>query len=410
METQPGIVSASGAILAAGGLGLRMGTSRPKQLLSLAGEPMLMHSCRALLAVPELETIVVVAAAAYIEQCRQCCTTFLGKEQLARLLFTPGGRTRQDSVRAGLAQLSPALSLVLVHDAARPLAQPELVFRCLQAAARHGAAISAVPVSDTLKSVDTASGIVQATVDRSRLWQAQTPQAVQRHLLLQAYEQADADGFQGTDEASVLEHAGIVVQVVQGSPQNMKITGPEDLPLAESLLRTRKQEGYGKQRTAMKIGHGFDAHRLVPGRELILAGVPVDYHLGLDGHSDADVVCHALSDALLGALALGDIGRHFPDSDPAYRGADSLVLLERLWQLARERGLRLGNADITIVCQAPKLMPYLARMRENLARCCGAGVERVNVKATTTERMGYTGRGEGIAAHAVLLLEVMYDN
>lgn len=410
MDSQAAIVPASGAILAAGGLGLRMGAAQPKQLLSLTGEPMLVHSCRALLAVRELETVVVVAAATYIEQCRQCCAAFLEKKQLARLIFTSGGSTRQDSVRLGLARLPPALSLVVVHDAARPLTQAELVSRCLMTAARYGAAISAVPVSDTLKAVDAASGIVQATVDRSRLWQAQTPQAVQRRLLLQAYEQADATGFQGTDEASVLEQAGIAVQVVEGSPQNMKITGPEDLPLAEALLRARKRERHGERCTPMRIGHGFDAHRLVPGRQLILGGVSVDYHLGLDGHSDADVVCHALSDALLGALGLGDIGRHFPDSDPAYKGADSLALLERLWQLASQRGFRLGNADITIVCQQPKLMPYLARMRENLARCSGGKVEQVNVKATTTEKMGYTGRGEGIAAHAVLLLEVVYDN
>lgn len=160
----------------------------------------------------------------------------------------------------------------------------------------------------------------------------------------------------------------------------------------------------------MKIGHGFDAHRLVTGRKLILAGVEIDYHLGLDGHSDADVVSHALTDAVLGALGLGDIGRHFPDTDQQYRGADSLVLLAKVWELAKQRGMRLGNADITIVCQQPKLMPHLGPMQVNLARACQADAEQINIKATTTEEMGYTGRGEGIAAHAVLLLEVVHED
>lgn len=401
---------ASGAILAAGGLGLRMGADQPKQLLPLAGEPVLVHSCRALLRVPGLECIVVVAAGAYMDQCRHCCATFLDREQLARLRFTPGGHSRQDSVRAGLAQLPPALPLVVVHDAARPLAQPELFLRCLEAAARHGAAIAALPVSDTLKAVETAEARIEHTVDRSRLWQAQTPQVMYRHLLLQAYQRADSDGFQATDEAALLEHAGIAVRVVAGSPRNMKITRPEDLPLAEALLRKKGEEKHTMRPAGMKIGHGFDAHRLVSGRRLILGGVTIDYHLGLEGHSDADVVSHALGDALLGALGQGDIGRHFPDSDPAYSGVSSLVLLERLWQLACQRSLRLGNADITIVCQSPRLMPYLDRMRENLARCCGAAVNQVNIKATTTEHMGYTGRGEGIAAHAVVLLEALYED
>lgn len=410
MEVERAHPPASGAILAAGGLGLRMGADRPKQLLPLAGVPILVHSCRALLKVPGLECIVMVAAKTHMSQCRHCCATFLDKEQLARLRFTPGGQSRQDSVRAGLAQLPPALPLVMVHDAARPLVQPELFLRCLEAAARHGAAIAALPLSDTLKAVDATDARIQHTVDRSRLWQAQTPQAMYRHLLLQAYQRADADGFQGTDEAALLEHAGITVRVVEGSPRNMKITRPEDLSLAEILLREKDGGSHAMRHAKMKIGHGFDAHRLVPDRRLILGGVAIDYHLGLDGHSDADVVSHALGDALLGALGQGDIGRHFPDSDPAYSGANSLTLLERLWQLACRRGLRLGNADITIVCQHPKLMPYLDRMRENLARCCKAEVNQVNIKATTTEHMGYTGRGEGIAAHAVVLLEAVYED
>ena len=398
-----------GAILAAGGTGSRMAATRPKQLLLLAGEPILVHSCRALLQVANLAEIVVVAPAAHLEECQDVCAAFLTQQQLARLTFTPGGASRQDSVQAGLTRLSPALSLVLVHDAARPLVTVELLKRCLETAYRHGAAIAAVAVTDTLKEVDVASGAIRTTVDRSGLWQAQTPQVVRRDLLDQAFNQAVHNGFQGTDEASLLEHAGMTVWVVAGSQRNLKITRPEDLALAEALLgQDQVKEKRQTPCMPMKIGHGFDAHRLVTGRKLILGGVEIDYHLGLAGHSDADVVSHALTDALLGALGLGDIGRHFPDSDPRYKGANSLLLLEKVWKLARERGMRLGNADITIVCQTPKLMPYLATVQENLARSCQAEAEQINIKATTTEKMGYTGRGEGIAAHAVILLEVAH--
>ncbi|NLZ16400.1 MAG: 2-C-methyl-D-erythritol 4-phosphate cytidylyltransferase [Desulfobulbaceae bacterium] len=399
-----------GAILAAGGIGTRMAATRPKQFLLLAGEPVLVHTCRALLAVEALQEIVVVTPAKYLEECRQLCAFYLPQEHMGRLVFIPGGLTRQGSVQAGLARLSPALSLILVHDAARPLADTALLYRCLQAAAEHGAAIAALPVTDTLKDVDVTSGQICATIDRSRLWQAQTPQIVRRDLLQMAYDLAQTNAFQGTDEASLLEHAGVAVQVVEGSQKNLKVTHPEDLLLAEALLcNYGGSKSRASKHKTMKIGHGFDAHRLVSGRKLILGGVEIDYHLGLDGHSDADVVSHAFTDAILGALGLGDIGRHFPDNDPQHKGADSLVLLEKVFLMAEQCGMRLGNADITVVCQQPKLMPHLTRMRQNLAHCCRTDKERINIKATTTEKMGYTGRGEGIAAHAVILLEVVHE-
>jgi 2-C-methyl-D-erythritol 4-phosphate cytidylyltransferase/2-C-methyl-D-erythritol 2,4-cyclodiphosphate synthase len=219
------------------------------------------------------------------------------------------------------------------------------------------------------------------------------------HLLERAYEYAEATEFIGTDEASLLEHAGVSVSVVMGSEKNIKITRPEDLRIAAALLQDYREKG-----DAMRIGHGFDAHRLVEGRKLILGGVDIPYELGLAGHSDADVLVHALMDALLGALGAGDIGRHFPDTDEQYRGADSLKLLERVMELVAARKMRLVNADITVVCQQPKLAPHLATMQGNLAAVCGASPEQINIKATTTEKMGYTGRGEGIAVHAVVLL------
>lgn len=386
--------SPAGVVIPAGGTGSRIGHSRPKQFLPLAGFPILVHTCRAFLAFEDILVVVVAAPAEHYQETVDLLHAHLREEEAAKLLITVGGATRQDSVRAGLAILPETITMVLVHDAARPLIDRQTIARCLQGAAEYGAVIAAVPVKDTLKLVYD-SATIDRTVDRTALWQAQTPQAAQRNLLEQAFAEAARNNFTGTDEASLLEAASIPVRVVAGSERNLKITRPEDLEMAEALLARERN---------MKIGHGFDAHRLVAGRKLILGGVTIDFELGLDGHSDADVVAHALTDALLGALGAGDIGRHFPDSDPRYKGIDSLLLLEQVCRLAEDQQYRLANADITIVCQSPRLAPHLETMQANLVRCCGVGSSAINIKATTTEKMGYTGRGEGIAAHAVVLL------
>ena len=341
-----------------------------------------------------VQQLVVAAPAGHYAETVDLLHQFCPPANMAKILVVTGGKTRQDSVCAGLNALNPAIKLVMVHDAARPLVDRTTIIRCRDAAILHGAAITAIPVKDTLKKAAKHNQIEQ-TVDRNHLWQAQTPQAMQRHLLEHAFASAARQGFIGTDEASLVEAAGMPVYLVEGSEQNFKITRPEDLDLAAAILAEKQQ---------MKIGHGFDAHRLVSGRPLILGGVTVNYELGLEGHSDADVVAHALTDAVLGALGAGDIGRHFPDTDPQYKGINSLLLLEKVQQLAREQHLGLSNADITIVCQRPKLAPHLAQMQANLARCCQVPPAVINIKATTTEHMGYTGRGEGIATHAVVLL------
>jgi 2-C-methyl-D-erythritol 4-phosphate cytidylyltransferase/2-C-methyl-D-erythritol 2,4-cyclodiphosphate synthase len=381
-------------IIPAGGIGSRLGHQQPKQFLLLAGSPILVRTCRIFLAMEAIRCVVVVAPFDYYQATIDLLHQHLKREETEKLRFAVGGATRQDSVFAGLAALPAELSLVLVHDAARPLVDRATVVRCLQGAMQSGAVIAAIPVKDTLKRAGE-FGMIEETVDRTGLWQAQTPQAAQRELLERAFAQAAQNQFTGTDEASLLEAAGIPVRMVEGSERNLKITRPSDLEVAATLLR---------EEVNMKIGHGFDAHRLVAGRKLILGGVIIPFDLGLDGHSDADVVAHALIDGLLGALGAGDIGRHFPDTDPRYQGIDSLLLLTQVRQLADAQGYRLGNADITIVCQRPKLAPYLEQMQANLARCCQVPPSAVNIKATTTEKMGYTGRGEGIAAHAVVLL------
>jgi len=385
---------AAGVIIPAGGIGSRLGHHQPKQFLPLAGLPILVRTCRAFLKMEVIRCVVVAAPADYYQATIDLLHRHLSKQDIQKLIFTMGGITRQDSVFAGLSALPADISLVLVHDAARPLIDQATIVRCLQGAAQYGAVIAAVPVKDTLKQA-IGSRVIEKTVDRTGLWQAQTPQAVQRELLEQAFAAAARQKFVGTDEASLLEAVGIPVRMVDGAERNLKITHPEDLQVAAALLQKEQ---------IMKIGHGFDAHRLVSGRKLILGGVTIPFELGLDGHSDADVVAHALTDALLGALGAGDIGRHFPDTDPQYKGIDSLLLLEQVQQLAESRQYLLGNADITIVCQRPKLALYLAEMQANLARCCRVFPEAINIKATTTEKMGYTGRGEGIAAHAVVLM------
>ncbi len=379
-----------GVIIPAAGFGSRMGAQQPKQFLSLAGMPILVHTLRVFLDHPLLSVLVVVLPPDQLQFGQDVLRPYLSSE---KLLFTTGGPTRQDSVYNGLQTLPATVARLLVHDGARPLVSAAIIDRCLAGIEQHGAVIAAVPVKDTLKEV--ADNLISRTIDRAQLWQAQTPQGMQRELLEQAYKQASS--FCGTDEASLLQHAGIPVAVVMGSEENIKITRPADLRIAAGLLRQKEE--------IMRIGQGFDAHRLVAGRKLILGGVELPYHLGLAGHSDADVLTHALMDALLGALGEGDIGRHFPDTDEQYLGADSLKLLELVMDLVKARKMRIINADITLICQQPKLAPHIPAMQTNLNAVCGA--EQINIKATTTERMGYTGRGEGISAQAVVLLRTI---
>jgi 2-C-methyl-D-erythritol 2,4-cyclodiphosphate synthase len=300
-------------------------------------------------------------------------------------------------VRIGLAQVEPDCPLVAVHDGARPLIAPKDIRRCLETAERHGAAIMGVPVKDTLKAVRPDTSI-RNTVARESLWQAQTPQVVRTDLLKKAFARADQDNFIGTDEASLLEHGGWPVMMVQGSETNLKITRMDDLLMAEALLM-RKQSS-----SEVRIGHGFDAHRLVAGRPLILGGLEISHAFGLLGHSDADVLTHALCDAILGAIGAGDIGRHFPDSDPQYKGISSIRLLVQVIELAAAQHFHLHNADITVVAEHPKLAPHFPTMRKLLAEACRVEPDAINLKASTTEKMGYTGREEGISAHAVVLM------
>lgn len=368
------------AIIVAAGASRRMGFDKLSYRLP-DGQTVLEKSCAALAAHPAVTQLVLVAGAN-----RETC------ERIAQRCPKPcvvvaGGETRADSVRHGLEVASG--ELVAIHDAARPFVSQAVITAALQAAAQTGAAAPAVPVKDTIKVAD-ADGRVQNTPDRATLYAVQTPQCFSRKLYLEALERVTGEkAHLVTDDCSLFELADFPVTLTQGDYENYKITTKEDLQ---------------KEKT-MRIGHGYDVHRLVEGRKLILGGVDIPYEKGLLGHSDADVLLHAIMDAVLGAAALGDIGKHFPDTDPAYKGADSLALTRAVAKLIAGHGYTVGNIDATILCQAPKLAPHIATMRQNIADAFGIPPDAVSVKATTEEHLGFTGEGLGIAAHAVALLE-----
>jgi 2-C-methyl-D-erythritol 4-phosphate cytidylyltransferase / 2-C-methyl-D-erythritol 2,4-cyclodiphosphate synthase len=381
-------------VVVAAGRGERLGTPE-KVLVPLAGRAMLAWSLRALERAEKIGPVVVVAGSHTLDAVGR----LVRDEGFAKVqAIVAGGERRQDSVGAGLAALPEGVEIVVIHDGARPLAEPELFDRCAAAAAESGAAIAATPVSDTLKRV--AEGDLTGTVDRAGLWAAQTPQAFRLALLRRAI--AANPGETVTDEAGLCEAAGVPVSVVPASPANLKVTHAEDIPVADALLRAR----HGSQPTTgpVRTGIGYDAHRFALGRRLVLGGVEIAHDRGLDGHSDADVLLHAIADAVLGAAALGDIGQHFPPSEERFRDADSQRLLREAVRLAREAGWAPENVDATLLAEAPRVAPHVPLMRERIAACLGLSPGAVGVKATTNEGMGFIGRGEGIAALATATL------
>ncbi len=371
------------AVIAAAGDGTRMGAGRSKTLTGILGEPAI---CRAVRAFRDsCEGIVLAVRAdeqALFEEA-------LGREGLRADRYCPGGKDRRGSVANALRELPADCDIVLIHDGARPLVSAELIRRVIRSAEEFGSGVPALPVTDTVKEVD-ALGRAVRTVDRARLRTVQTPQAFRRGLLQEAY--AREAGRDVTDDAGLLEAQGIPVHLVEGDADNIKLTVPGDLAAAERIAGPA---------CVPRVGTGYDAHRLVPGRPLILGGVRVPFDKGLLGHSDADVAVHALIDALLGACALGDIGTHFPDSDETYRGVSSLELLRKTRDILAAKGFRPCGADITIVAQRPRLSEQVPRMRLNIASALSLSPDLLSVKATTTEGMGFEGRGEGIGAHAV---------
>ena len=387
-------------IIAAAGKGTRLGMGMNKAFVKLAGVPIIVHNLRQLNNLPDLGTVFIVVGSGELTEAEKMLQKYqAGYFPLVRWYLVAGGRQRQNSVENALAQIKEKTGWIAVHDGARPFAASELFAEVWSKARKTGAAIAAVPCKDTIKEVNPEK-LVNATLERSRLWAVQTPQIFSLELLHKAYAQLQKAGNMVTDDAGAVEQIGGKVAVVMGSYKNIKITTPDDLILGEAFIK-----GAANMADNIHVGSGFDVHRLVSDRKLILCGVTIPYTLGLLGHSDADVALHALMDAMLGAAGLGDIGKLFPDTDPAFKDADSMVLLKEVIGKLQEAGWQVNNADVTIIAQKPKLAPYREAMEKNLKNVLHLTTDAINVKATTTEQLGFTGRGEGIASQAVVTIK-----
>jgi 2-C-methyl-D-erythritol 4-phosphate cytidylyltransferase / 2-C-methyl-D-erythritol 2,4-cyclodiphosphate synthase len=408
-------------VIPAAGRARRFGSGENKIWAKIGGLSVLERTLAAFSTHPAIARVVVVAGEQDLPRVRE---TAARCHRIAEIDLVAGGDTRAESVRNGLAALPDEIDLVLVHDAARPLVSRSLVDRIIDATLRTGAAVPGLPLSDTVKRTDSA-GMVRATVPRTAsvegaslagLTAVQTPQGARLAELRRAYSLFDFRSSEPTDEASLIEAMGGDVEVVPGDPANIKITRPEDLDLAERLLEpfaASESRSLTADPQALlhapfpeyRTGFGYDVHAFAApnaGRKLFLGGIEIDHDRGLEGHSDADVLLHAVCDALLGAVGLGDIGIQFPNTDETYRGISSLRLLEVVAGRVAAAGWQTVNIDCTVVAEAPKLMPHRLRMQETIAACLGIAPERVSVKATTSEKLGFIGRSEGMAAWAVV--------
>jgi 2-C-methyl-D-erythritol 4-phosphate cytidylyltransferase/2-C-methyl-D-erythritol 2,4-cyclodiphosphate synthase len=383
-------------VIPAAGRGERMGASIPKQYLPLAGATVLEHAMRPFLGHPRVVGIVVVVA----RDDARWPTLECSRHSIVTSAI--GGGTRMTSVLSGLDSLqgqAAADDWVLVHDAARPCLLREDIDRLIATLSQDDVGgLLALPVTDTLRREQT-NGRGAGTVERDRLWRAQTPQMFRFAPLRAALQAAVQRATHVTDEAAAMEAMGASPRLVEGSTRNLKITQGEDLALAEALLGRPVRGG---ENVMTRVGIGFDVHAFGPGDHVMLGGVRVPHARGIVAHSDGDVILHALCDALLGAAGLGDIGQHFPDTDPKWKGAASRVFLEHVVELLEQKGIRVNNADVTLLAETPRLAPHRAAIVNALADALRVKTEAVNVKATTLERMGFLGRGEGIAAQAIV--------
>lgn len=420
-------------IIAAAGSGKRMGGGIPKQYGMLGGMSILGRTVKAFAEQEEVDWITIVTNEDYMDRCRKELKRLGLMRKVKEIL--PGGQERQDSIYQAVRRIPEDVDLVLVHDGVRPFVSGELIRRTIKAAASCGAAVAAVPVKDTIKMAE--ENVLTKTLDRKRLYAVQTPQGFRRELLVSAYHEAYRGNYYGTDDAFLVEKTGEKVYLVKGDYNNIKITTIEDILFGEAILSGQmstyphpfteetgvaadspadtdtdmglnigfdKAVSSGSGGEEIRVGTGYDVHRLVQDRKLILGGVEIPFEKGLLGHSDADVLTHAIMDALLGAAALGDIGRHFPDSDESYRNVSSLLLLKRVKELLAERGCSIGNIDAVVIAQRPKIAPYIGQMISQVAKTLEIEEHRINIKGTTTERLGFCGREEGIAAQASVLI------
>lgn len=372
-------------IIAAAGSGSRMGSGIPKQYRNIGGIPMLIRTLQKFRDHGAFDVFCVVADKEHLSLAQG----LLDQAGFSETRVVEGGKQRHESIYQGLRDLPEDVDYVVIHDAARPFVSQKIIDDTLEQVLLYNAVVVGVPPKDSmLKAPENQDGTgwVSEYLTRKELVSVQTPQAFSREWILDAMDQGEASGNFGTDDGFLILQAGYPLRVIAGDYKNSKITTREDLP-----LETR-------------VGNGFDVHQLVEGRKLILGGMEIPHEKGLLGHSDADVLTHAIMDALLGAAGEGDIGRHFPDTSQEYKDISSLLLLERVSTILKEKGWTIGNIDATLLCQRPKLAGYMKSMEENLARALGIGMDQIGVKATTTEKLGFTGREEGIACMAVCLI------
>ena len=433
------------AIIAAGGRGLRFGAAQPKQLLSVGGRPILERSVMAFASHPSINELVIALPQALADDppaylrvaaLRQAQGTPSSSRGEAVALhaaasgfaihgkpvrIVAGGDRRQDSVARAFAAAAAHSDVIVIHDAARPFASADLITRTIAAAAESGAAVAAMQSRDTVKQaagrpegrpLPEAARFVGITIPRETIYLAQTPQAFRRDVLQRALEFGARERIDATDEAALVELAGMPVRLVDGEGTNIKITNPEDLSVAETIARGLDPQSAIRSPQSLlprtgRAGTGYDLHRLVEGRPLILGGVTIPSQRGAIGHSDADVVCHALTDAILGAACMGDIGRHFPDTDPRWKDANSIELLRHVVKLVAEQGLMVGNVDVTVILERPKIKDHVDAMRASVAAATGLDIARVSIKGKTNEGVDAVGRGEAIAAHAIALLRAI---
>ncbi|NMG38477.1 bifunctional 2-C-methyl-D-erythritol 4-phosphate cytidylyltransferase/2-C-methyl-D-erythritol 2,4-cyclodiphosphate synthase [Chelativorans sp. ZYF759] len=381
-----------GVVIVAAGRGERAGatTEGPKQYRRIGGQPVLRHTLQAFLAHPAISAVAVAIHPDDGEHFATAAADF-GDDVVA----VPGGASRQASTRLAMLELADrGLDAVLIHDGVRPFVDAALIDRVVEAIGPQSGALPCLPVSDTLKTGE--NGLVARTVDRSGLFAAQTPQGFPFAPILAAHERAHAEGREDfTDDAAIAEWAGLPVRLVAGSADNVKLTWARDIDMADTRLN-----GAAPAFPDIRTGNGYDVHRFAPGDHVTLCGVAIPHDRRLDGHSDADVGLHALTDALLATCGAGDIGTHFPPSDPQWKGAASHIFVEAAARIVRQKGGRIANADVTLICEAPKIGPHREKMVAAMAAMLGIAPDRVSVKATTNEGLGFLGRQEGIAAIA----------
>ncbi len=387
------------AVITVGGSGTRMKSENgtTKQFIEILGKPVVVRTLLEFQRSPYIDEIIIVAKVDELN----FYTDIINEYNINKVRrITKGGKTRQESVLNGFKAISHKSEYVAIHDGVRCLITQENIKSVIKAAYASGAAAAATKIYDTLKMTDGAMTVVD-TPDRERAWAAQTPQVFKTDIYRACAFSAEKEGLTVTDDCMLVENYGFKIKLVDCGRNNLKITTPDDLILAEAILRSRNEIG-GNQ---MRIGHGYDVHRLVKGRKFILGGVEIPHETGLYGHSDADVLLHAVMDAVLGALGLGDIGLHFPDKDPKYKGISSVLLAKETAKLLSDKGYRISNIDATVILQLPKLRPYIDEMRKNIADIYSIDISQVNVKATTEEGLGFTGSQEGVSAHAVCVIE-----